>query len=267
MENGRLAGSVAVVTGGAAGIGLATVRRFVAEGACVVIGDIEADRAAHAAAELGQAVASCHCDVRDETQVEALCTEAVDRFGRLDIAFANAGTGTFGLVVDTDLKEWMRVLEVNLVGPLLTVKHAARRMTDGGSIVVTASLNATQAARGMSAYGCSKAALGMLTQIAALELGPRRIRVNAVAPGLVRTGLTDAMWLVPGVVDEYDENAPLDTTTSPDDVANLVTFLASDESASMTGTLQPIDRGAHMMRYPDMPARFAEAAGGDGAPD
>ncbi len=113
----------------------------------------------------------------------------------------------------------------------------------------------------MSAYGCSKAAVAMLAQIAALELGPSSIRVNAVAPGLVRTGLTEAMWLVPSVVAEFDDNAPLDTTTSADDVANLVTFLASDESSSITGTLQLIDRGAHTLRYPDMPARLGEAAG------
>jgi len=135
---------------------------------------------------------------------------------------------------------------------VLTIKHAARRMRDGGSIVVTASLNAVQPAPGMSAYCCTKAAAAMLAQVAAMELGPRRIRVNAIGPGLVRTGLTEGMWQMPGIVDDFDENAPVATVTSPDDVASLVTFLASDESQSISGTLQLVDRAAHTKRYPDV---------------
>jgi NAD(P)-dependent dehydrogenase (short-subunit alcohol dehydrogenase family) len=266
VQVGRLSGKVAVVTGGASGIGLATVRRFVAEGARVLIGDIDGDGAAAVAAELGEAVASRRCDVRVESEVEALCQEAQARFGGLQVAFANAGIGSFGPVVDVDVDDWRRVLEVNLVGPLLTVKHAARRMGAGGSIVLTASLNAVQPAIGMSAYCCAKAGLAMLAQVAALELGPRAIRVNAIGPGLVRTGLTDGMWLIPAIVEEFDENAPLATTTSADDVANLVTFLASDEASSISGTLQLIDRAAHTMRYPDLQARLADAAAAGEAP-
>jgi NAD(P)-dependent dehydrogenase (short-subunit alcohol dehydrogenase family) len=264
MTDGRLSGKVAVVTGGASGIGLATVRRFAAEGACVMVGDIEGDRVADVATELGESVAGRRCDVRSESDVAALIGDAHARFGALHIAFANAGIGSFAPVVDVDLPEWMRVLEVNLVGPLLTLKHAARRMDDGGSIILTASLNAVQPAVGMSAYCCSKAGLAMLAQVAALELGPRRIRVNAIGPGLVRTGLTEGMWLIPPMVEEFDENAPLDTTTSADDVANLVAFLASDEASSISGTLQLIDRAAHTMRYPDVAARLAEATAASG---
>jgi NAD(P)-dependent dehydrogenase (short-subunit alcohol dehydrogenase family) len=111
----------------------------------------------------------------------------------------------------------------------------------------------------MSAYCCSKAAVAMLAQVAAMELGPQGIRVNAIGPGLVRTGLTEGMWLVPGIVEEFDENAPMATTTSPDDVASLVTFLASDEAASISGTLQLIDRGASTKRYPDIAGHLARA--------
>jgi NAD(P)-dependent dehydrogenase (short-subunit alcohol dehydrogenase family) len=258
MTEGKLTGKVAVVTGGASGIGLATARRFVADGAQVMIGDIDGDRAAHAATELGPDVASRACDVRTESDVAELCEEARRTFGGLHIAFANAGIGSFGSVVDADVRDWMRVQEVNLLGPLLTIKHAASRMgAEGGSVIVTASLNAVQAAAGMSAYCCSKAGAAMLAQVAAIELGPRGIRVNAIGPGLVRTGLTEGMWLVPGIVEEFNENAPLDTTTSAYDVANLVAFLASDESSSISGTLQLIDRGAHTMRYPDMPGHLA----------
>ncbi len=248
------------MTGGASGIGLATVRHFVAEGARVMIGDIDGPGAIDAASRLGDDVAGRRCDVRDESEVEELLESTVQEFGPLDIAFANAGIGSFASVTDTDLDEWRRVIEVDLIGPLLTTKHASRRMRSGGSIILTASLNAVQPAAGLSAYCCSKAAVAMLAQVGALELGPRGIRVNAIGPGLVRTALTEGMWLLPSIVDEFNENAPLATETSPDDVANLVAFLASDESSSITGTLQLVDRGAHTQRYPDLPARFAESA-------
>lgn len=258
---GRLAGKVAVVTGGASGIGLATTRRFVTEGARVVVGDLDVEGLAAVEAELGDAVAAIRADVTSDDDVRALCATAVDRFGGLDIAFANAGIGSSTAIEDADPADWMKVIEVNLLGPMLTIKHAAPHMVDGGSIVVTASLNAVQAAAGMSAYCTSKAAAVMLAEVAAMELGPRRIRVNAIGPGLVRTPLTEPMWMMPAVVDDYDENAPLATTTTPDDVANLVTFLASDESSSITGHLHLIDRGAHSKRYPDV-QRHIEAAMG-----
>ena len=259
-SDGKLTGKVAVVTGGASGIGLATARRFAAEGACVMIGDLDATALATAAAELGDRVVTQRCDVRVEADVEALVAGAVERFGSLDIAFANAGTGSFAAIVDADPVEWMRVIDVNLLGPLLTTKHAARHMPEGGSIVLTASLNAVQPAARMSAYCCSKAALAMLAQVAALELGPAGIRVNAIGPGLVRTGLTEGMWMVPGIVEDFDENAPLATTTSADDVAKLVTFLASDDASSISGCLYLVDRGAHTQRYPDMVAHLERFA-------
>jgi NAD(P)-dependent dehydrogenase (short-subunit alcohol dehydrogenase family) len=231
-----------------------------------MIGDVDGQGAADAAAQLGEGVAGRRCDVRDESEVEDLVETTVHELGPLDIAFANAGIGSFGAVVDTDLDEWKRVVEVDLIGPLLTTKHASRRMSAGGSIVLTASLNAVQPAAGMSAYCCSKAGVAMLAQVAALELGARGIRVNAIGPGLVRTPLTEGMWLLPSIVEEFHENAPLATETSADDVANLVTFLASDEASSITGTLQLVDRGAHTKRYPDLPARLAESApAGDAA--
>ena len=264
MADGRLSGKVAVITGGASGIGLATVRRFVAEGARVMIGDVNGEAAESVAAEFGPAVAARRCDVSLETEVETLLQATTEEFGTLHIAFANAGIGSFGPILDTNLDEWKRVVDVNLIGPLLTVKHAARRMSEGGSIVLTSSLNAVQPSNGMSAYCASKAGLAMLAQVAALELGPAGIRVNAIAPGLVRTPLTDAMWMLPTIVEDFDENAPLATSTSAEDVANLVTFLASDESTSISGTLQLIDRGAHTKRYPDLPAHFARAMGGAG---
>jgi NAD(P)-dependent dehydrogenase (short-subunit alcohol dehydrogenase family) len=258
---GRFEGKVAVVTGGAAGIGLATTRRLVAEGGRVVVGDVDEAALALVADEFGEAVAAVRCDVTVEADVERLAETAVERFGRLDVAFANAGIGSVGRLVDADAGEWSRVLDVNLTGPFLTIKHAARRMAGGGSIVVTASLNAVQAGAGMGAYCCSKAGVAMLTQVAALELGPSGIRVNAVGPGLVRTQLTEGAFLLPAIVDEYEENTPLGRYATPEEIANVVAFLASDEAGFVSGSLYLIDGGAHTMRYPDIPARLADFAG------
>lgn len=256
-ESGPLAGKVALVTGGASGIGLATARRFVDGGARVVVGDIDEEALQTVTAELGSAIVAVRCDVTVEADVEHLAQTAVDRFGRLDVAFANAGIGSFARIVDADLTEWSRVLDVNLTGPFLTIKHAARRMGQGGSIVVTASLNAVQPGPGMGAYCSSKAAVAMLVQVAAQELGPDGIRVNAIGPGFVRTPLTEGAFQLPGIVEEYEENTPLGRHATPEDIAGVVAFLASDDAAYISGSLYLIDGAAHTMRYPNIPARLA----------
>ena len=255
---GRLGGRVALVTGGASGIGLASARRFVAEGARVVVGDIDDAALAAVADELGDAVATVRCDVTAEDDIAGLAETALDRFGGLDIALANAGTASLGPVTDMDLAEWTRVLDVNLTGPMLTIKHAGRRMARGGSIIVTASLNAVQAGNGMGAYCTSKAGVAMLAQVAAIELGPAGIRVNAIGPGLVATTLTQGAFAIPGVVAEYEENTLLGRHAQPEEVANLIAFLASDEAGFITGALHLVDGGAQTMRYPDIPARIAD---------
>jgi NAD(P)-dependent dehydrogenase (short-subunit alcohol dehydrogenase family) len=248
----RLSGKVALVTGGASGIGRAAARRFVGEGARVVVGDLNEAGLAELARELGDNAVTQRCDVTVEDDVGRLAALAVERFGSLDVAFANAGIGSVQRLVDAELADWSRVLDVNLTGPFLTVKHAARRMTRGGSIVVTASLNAVQAGVGMGAYCSSKAGVAMLAQVAALELGPAGIRVNAVGPGFVRTALTEGAFALPGVADGYVENTPLGRYATPEEIAGLVAWLASDEAAYVSGSLYLIDGGAHTMRYPDI---------------
>lgn len=251
-DGGRLAGKVAVITGGASGIGRATAERFVAEGASVVLGDLDAARLDEVVAELGDAALGVAGNAAAEDDVTALVGAAVDRHGRLDIAFANAGVGSAQRIVDADLDQWRHVLDVNLIGPFLLLKHAARHMGEGGSIVITASLNAVQPGIGMGAYCASKAGVAMLAQVAALELGPAGIRVNAVGPGFVRTALTEGAFDLPAIVDGYEENTPLGRHARPEEIAGLVAFLASDDAAYVSGSLHLIDGAAHTMRYPDI---------------
>ena len=257
----RFEGRVAVVTGGASGIGLAVTRRLVREGATVVIGDRDEQALEQVASELGAAVTTVRADVTVEADVERLAATAVERHGRLDIAFANAGVGSISRIVDLPASEWSNVIDICLTGPVLTIKHAARVMGAGGSIVVTTSLNAVQPGVGMAAYCAAKAGAAMLVQVAALELGPAGIRVNAIAPGLVRTGLTDAMWMLPALVEEYEENTALGRYAEPDEIANLVAFLASDEAGFITGSQHLIDGGAQSRRYPDILAAIGSELG------
>jgi NAD(P)-dependent dehydrogenase (short-subunit alcohol dehydrogenase family) len=248
----RLDGKVGLVTGGASGIGRAVVERLVAEGARVVVGDVDDAGLDGMASELGDACATLRADVTSEPDQEALAHLAVDRFGRLDIAVANAGGGTSAPIVDHPADEWRRVVELCLTGAFLTVKCAGRVMADGGSVVTIASLNAVQAARGMAAYCAAKAGVVALTEVAALELGPRGIRVNAVAPGLVRTATTEPMWLLPDLVAEYEENTTLGRHATPAEIAGVVAFLASDDASFISGATHLVDGGAHLNRYPDM---------------
>ena len=252
MSNQRFTDKVAVVTGGASGIGLATTRRLVAEGARVVVADLAAGALADVEAELGDAVATVEGDISDEAHVARLVATATERFGRLDIAFANAGIGSIARLADLSLEEWNRVLAINLTGPYLLIRHAGPVMGAGGSIVVTASLNAVQPGVGMGAYCTSKAGAAMLVEVAAMELGPRGIRVNAVAPGLVMTPLTQGVTMLPAVLDDYVDNTLVGRYAAPEEIAGLVAFLCSDEAGYITGTLQLIDGGAHTKRYPDI---------------
>jgi NAD(P)-dependent dehydrogenase (short-subunit alcohol dehydrogenase family) len=249
---------VCVVTGAAKGIGRAVARRFVADGGRVVAGDIDEAGLAELADELGQdALATVRCDVTVEEDVRTLVELATARFGRLDTAVANAGGGTLSEIADHDFAEWRRVVDLSLHGVFLTVKHAGRVLREagtGGSIIALASLNAIQPGRGMGAYCASKAGVVALTEVAALELGRHRIRVNALAPGLVRTAQTGGVWELPGMLDEFVENTPLGRFAEPEEIADLVAFLASDQASFISGALYSIDGGARTRRYPDMVA-------------
>ncbi len=254
-----LHGRLALVTGAASGIGKAITERFLADGATVVAADIDEEGLAALVQEHGDRVVPVFCDVTSEDSVSAAC-EVARELGGLHVVVANAGRGTFAPIVDHPLDEWTAIIDLCLTGVFLTVKHGARVMHDGGSIITIASLNATQPSAGMSAYCTAKAGVVMFTKVAAMELGGRRIRVNAIAPGLVETTATSGFFMVPGVVDEFIENTTVGRFAQPSDVADMASFLAGDESTFVSGSLLPVDGGASTKRYPDLPAAFARMA-------
>ncbi|HXX90063.1 MAG TPA: SDR family oxidoreductase [Acidimicrobiales bacterium] len=237
----ELAGKVAVVTGGAGGIGRATVERFADEGARVVVADLDAEAGEVLAAGLGDVAAFRQTDVADAEQVQALVDFAVERFGGLHVMFNNAGVAS-GMVrfLHDDLSDFSRVMSVNVLGVMLGTQRAARHMKEhgGGSIVNCASIAGITAGAGLATYRASKAAVIHVSRSMAVDLAQYGIRVNCIAPGNIQTGMTT-----------YDMDAvtrftqPLPRRGRTEDVAEAVVYLASDRSAQVTGVLLPVDGG------------------------
>lgn len=254
----ELAGKVAVITGGASGIGRATVELFVAEGAKVVIADV-ADAAGEALAKaLGDSVVYQHTDVSEPAAMQALVDTAVTRFGGLDVMFNNAGISTkpYPSFVDDELEDFDRVMRVNVLGPMLGTRNAARIMKArglGGVILNNASIAGTLAGIGMMTYRASKAALIQFSKSSAIDLAQHGIRVNCIVPGHVRTELSSfgqagadaalAARIEEGVNAVYLSNQLIKRRGEPDDVAQVALFLASDRSRHMTGAVLPVEGG------------------------
>jgi 3-oxoacyl-[acyl-carrier protein] reductase len=245
VQNG---GPTALVIGGASGIGWASARALAAEGHRIVLADVNGDGAAARADELGAPHSSATVDVTDEDSVAAL----FDAAGPLDVVVTTAGFSNVSLIVDMPVDQFRSVIDVCLTGSLIVAKYAGRHLVDNGALLWISSLNGRQPAAGMSAYCSAKAGLSMLTQVAAMELAARGIRVNAIAPGFVHTPLTEGAALVPGVVDEYVENTVLGRAGTPEDIADAVVFMCSDKASWITGEVLDINGGAHMKRYPDV---------------
>jgi NAD(P)-dependent dehydrogenase (short-subunit alcohol dehydrogenase family) len=252
----RLEGKVAVITGGASGIGRRAAERFVEEGARVFIADINQEAINATVAAIGHNQADgLTVDVRDEAAVQKMVEETVRRFGRVDIGLNCAGVGTFSPIHQHPLEEWQRIIDINLTGAFLSIKHESARMVAqgrGGSIITIASLNARQAAEGMAAYCSAKAGVAMLTQVSALELGRHGIRVNAIAPGLIETPLSAGLHETPAIRDAFLNETPMGRTGTTTDIADLCVYLASDESAYMTGQTLSIDGGESLKKYPEL---------------
>jgi NAD(P)-dependent dehydrogenase (short-subunit alcohol dehydrogenase family) len=245
-QTGQLDGKVAVITGAASGMGLATAQRFVAEGASVVIADFNADAGEAVAAELGDAARFVRCDVAIDADVASAVARAVEAFGRLDIMFNNAGIGgAFGPITEIESDDWDATFAVLVRGVFLGTKHAARVLIaqgEGGVIINTASVAGQGGGGGPQAYSAAKAGVINLTETTAIELAPHAIRVNAICPGIIFTPLMHQG-------DEADaervmtELQPYPKRGEGADIAGAALWLAGPDSAFVTGTSITVDGG------------------------
>jgi NAD(P)-dependent dehydrogenase (short-subunit alcohol dehydrogenase family) len=242
--------SVAIVTGGGGSIGRAISLRLAAGGASVVVADVSEESAQETVAELeraGGTAAAAQVDVADGASVEAAVAFATERFGVPTVLINNAGVSRHVTLLDMDRETWDLVLGVNLTGVFLCTQAVTRVMVDngvGGCIVNTASTESEIVTfPGLSHYSASKAGVRLLTKAAALELAPHGIRVNAVGPGWVETNMSRRMMSDPDRKAWAEAQIPLGRVATPDDVADVVAFLASDDARYMTGALVFVDGG------------------------
>ena len=238
-----LHGRVAIVTGGANGLGEAIVRRFVAEGAQVVIGDIDDHAGRALAAELGASALFLALDVGSEAQWAAVVDQTVERFGRLDVGVNNGGVVVHASLADTTLEEFERVVRVNQIGTFLGLRTMAEPMkaAGSGSIVNISSVRGLVGATELLAYTATKFAVRGMTKAAALELGPHGVRVNSIHPGAVATRLAGDVDL--DQLDARFADQPIGRIARPAEIAALALFLASDESSYSTGSEFVADGG------------------------
>jgi len=255
--SGELDGKVAVITGGASGLGEGLARRFAAEGARVVVGDIDVERGQALAADLGDAVRFVETDVADVAQVTRLVDTAIDGFGGLHVMVNNAGVSgrMFPKFLDDDLADFHQVMAINVLAVMAGTRDAARHMSKhgGGSIINLTSIGGIQAGGGVMTYRASKAAVIQFTKSAAIELAHYEIRVNAIAPGNIRTAIVrksatgeDAQRLEEfeaRIREQMRNDRPLKREGTADDVAEAALYFATDRSRYVTGTVLPIDGG------------------------
>ncbi len=257
-----LQGKVAAITGAASGIGKGVALQFAREGAAVAIGDVDEAGARAAANEIaeetGARTLGMRCDVVSRPDIDAFVAASVEKFGRFDVMVANAGIGIFKGAMDTTAEDWDRTLDINARGVFFSDQAAAKQMIaegHGGAIINIASVAALNPSPTLTAYCASKAAVMHMTKCFALELAPLGIRVTSIAPGLVDTpiwgkGMGDPAILDHGLRDQFATTVPLGRMATPEDVAKMITFLASDDGAYLTGHIFVVDGGSALAPGP-----------------
>ncbi|MCX2979881.1 glucose 1-dehydrogenase [Halieaceae bacterium IMCC14734] len=248
----RVEGKVAIVTGGAQGLGEAAVKGLTREGALVLLCDTNAARGAETATKYGAKF--YQHDVGEEDQWRALMDNVVAQYGRLDILVNNAGIFHSSRVDETSLEDFRRVIDINLTGCFLGCKHGVQAMranpdSGGGSIINLSSVSGQRGQAGNGAYGSSKAAVALLTKTVAVENGEFKIRCNSIHPGIIQTPMLDALFEAAGdqaaaITNQIEQKTPLGIIGNPDDIGDMVVFLASTDSQFITGAEMVVDGGA-----------------------
>lgn len=246
----RLQGKVIVILGASAArsMGAATAKRFALEGAKLVLAARRREELQAVANEVGGE--AFVADITQEKDLAALAEYAHTKHGSLDVAINYAGVNSAAPVLELTREALQQACDVHLIGAALFVKHMGARMKAGGSIITTSSLTALLAPPGLAAYAGTKRGADQIVRIAATELGPRGIRVNAIAPGFTRTEMTEAYFSIPTLADAFRREIPLGRLTSAEDVANAALWLATDESAATTGQVIDVTGGQSLRRTP-----------------
>jgi NAD(P)-dependent dehydrogenase (short-subunit alcohol dehydrogenase family) len=250
----RLSGKVALITGAASGIGLATAERFLAEGASVVLADVQAELLASETKRLGEGgrrAVAVVMDVTASADNRRAVEAAVEHFGRLDILFANAGIGYTGAILDSTDEDWDQVMAVNARGVFLSARESIRRMLSqehpGGSVIIDGSISGLAGIPGQAPYAPSKGAVVQLTRQLAVEYSSKGVRVNCVCPATVDTGVLRRAMAMSGDPEGFlamlIAGHPIGRIGLAGEIASAVAFLASDEASFITGAILPVDGG------------------------